>query len=170
MGFVIHIATFVNLGEVSQFCCQRRPEGLAFLLVLFFAASSVGAVLKTGRTDSHLLWERESLRACGSRVSSMNLRFSFSTSSAVPDGMGDRLGKDHGDVLNGGKLFFGVAQKALNIYLKYLWCSNFDVRPPHCPFDYDIISRLNPKAAFGAVHAPLLHCNRELCLRILNLR
>jgi hypothetical protein len=63
--------------------------------------------------------------------------------------MGDRLGKDYGNVLNGGKLFFGVAQKALNIYLKYLWCSNFDVRPPHCPFDYDIISRLKPKVGIG---------------------
>jgi hypothetical protein len=63
--------------------------------------------------------------------------------------MADRLERDHGDILNGGKLFFGVAQKALNVYLKYLRCANLDIHPPHCPFDYDIISKLNPRDGIG---------------------
>ena len=59
--------------------------------------------------------------------------------------MARRLEQQHSKVLNGGRLFFGIAAKALNVYLKYLRCANFDVRPPHCPFDYGIIDELNPK-------------------------
>lgn len=56
----------------------------------------------------------------------------------------DRLGKKHAAVLNDKRLFFGVAAKALNVYLKYLHCAGFDVRPPDCPFDYGIIDELDP--------------------------
>lgn len=47
-----------------------------------------------------------------------------------------------GNLLNGGKFCFGIAQKALNIYLKYLWCSDARVRPPHCPFDNIVLKGL----------------------------
>jgi len=36
----------------------------------------------------------------------------------------------------------GIAQKALNLYLKYLWCLNKIGTPPHCPFDFRIIAKL----------------------------
>ena len=39
--------------------------------------------------------------------------------------MAKRLEQQHSGVLNGGRLFFGVAAKALNVYLKYLHCANF---------------------------------------------
>jgi len=42
-------------------------------------------------------------------------------------------------LLKGGHLRFGVAQKALNLYLKYLWCMGKIPPPPHCPFDRGII-------------------------------
>jgi len=41
--------------------------------------------------------------------------------------------------LRDGRLRFGVAQKALNLYLKYAWCVGWIVRPPHCPFDRRLI-------------------------------
>jgi hypothetical protein len=42
--------------------------------------------------------------------------------------------------LQGGKLRLGVAAKALNLYLKYLWCEGkLKVPPPHCPFDHTVI-------------------------------
>jgi hypothetical protein len=47
-----------------------------------------------------------------------------------------------GVFLNGGTLFFGVAQKALNLYLKCLWCWDPNFIPPHCPFDDKIIKSL----------------------------
>lgn len=36
----------------------------------------------------------------------------------------------------------GVAQKVINLYLKYLWCLGVIREPPHCPLDRSIISHL----------------------------
>lgn len=35
----------------------------------------------------------------------------------------------------------GIAQKLLNLQLKYLWASGFVARPPHCPVDRIILSK-----------------------------
>jgi DNA-binding NarL/FixJ family response regulator len=49
-----------------------------------------------------------------------------------------------GDFLQGGCLRIGVAQKAFNLYLKYLWCAGeIHSPPPNCPFDSLIISKLS---------------------------
>jgi hypothetical protein len=37
---------------------------------------------------------------------------------------------------------FGVAQKLLNVYLKYQWCSGWISEPPHCPIDRTILAKL----------------------------
>jgi hypothetical protein len=41
----------------------------------------------------------------------------------------------HADILNNGKFNFGVSQKLLNLYLKYLWCLDRIPEPPHFPVD-----------------------------------
>lgn len=41
-----------------------------------------------------------------------------------------------------GRFRIGIAQKAFNLYLKYLWCTGFIPVPPHCPFDSIIIGLL----------------------------
>lgn len=46
-------------------------------------------------------------------------------------------------LLKGGKLNFGISQKLLNLYLKYLWCQNKLGEPPHFPVDRRIQERLN---------------------------
>lgn len=43
----------------------------------------------------------------------------------------------------------GIAQKALNLYLKWLWCLGKIPTPPHCPFDWGIIAKLRPTDAQG---------------------
>ncbi len=48
----------------------------------------------------------------------------------------------HTEVLNGGRFRVGNAQKALNLYLKYLWCLGRIGRPPHCPFDYYVLHEI----------------------------
>ncbi len=53
-----------------------------------------------------------------------------------------RVEKDCAEFLNGDHLPLGVAQKALNLYLKYLWCEDEIPTPPHCPFDSKIIAKL----------------------------
>jgi hypothetical protein len=37
---------------------------------------------------------------------------------------------------------FGIAQKLLNVYLKYQWCSGWIPEPPHCPIDRTILAKL----------------------------
>jgi hypothetical protein len=45
--------------------------------------------------------------------------------------------------LHNGRFRLGIAQKALNLYLKYLWCAGFIQAPPHCPFDSIVIRYLH---------------------------
>lgn len=53
--------------------------------------------------------------------------------------LAERMSREHEAVLNGGRFRIGPAQKALNLFLKYLWCSAEIPEPPHCPFDQRII-------------------------------
>lgn len=53
-----------------------------------------------------------------------------------------QLSAAHPEVLQGHRFRIGTAQKALNLYLKYLWCIGKIPEPPHCPFDFQIIARL----------------------------
>lgn len=53
-----------------------------------------------------------------------------------------RLSKECGPALAKGRLRLGIAQKALNLYLKYLWCLRKIPMPPHCPLDSRIIQHL----------------------------
>ncbi len=47
-----------------------------------------------------------------------------------------RYSANFSNILNGGKLNFGVSQKLLNLYLKYLWCLDLlKTPPPHFPVD-----------------------------------
>ncbi|HWG18887.1 MAG TPA: hypothetical protein VG225_00055 [Terracidiphilus sp.] len=52
------------------------------------------------------------------------------------------LTENCGSFLYEGIITFGVAQKALNTYLKYLWCDCLIPAPPHCPFDSRILGLL----------------------------
>ncbi len=47
----------------------------------------------------------------------------------------NKITKNYSSILGGGKLRIGIAQKLLNLYLKYLWCIGIIPTPPHCPFD-----------------------------------
>lgn len=47
--------------------------------------------------------------------------------------------KEFSNILNNGEFSFGVAQKMLNLYLKYYWClGNLSCTPPHFPIDRQI--------------------------------
>ena len=58
--------------------------------------------------------------------------------------LADSLTADHSDVLRAGRFRIGPAQKALNLFLKYLWCAGSIPPPPQCPFDALIIQMLPP--------------------------
>ena len=54
----------------------------------------------------------------------------------------DAVTSKFADYLVGRRFRIGIAQKALNLYLKYLWCAKKIPMPPHCPFDRLIVSKL----------------------------
>ena len=43
------------------------------------------------------------------------------------------------DILKKGKVEFGVAQKILNLFLKYCWSIGWIDKPPHCPIDSNVL-------------------------------
>lgn len=52
----------------------------------------------------------------------------------------------HKDILNNGRLNFGISQKLLNLHLKGVWCLGFiKYPPPHFPVDRIIQERLKIK-------------------------
>ncbi len=53
------------------------------------------------------------------------------------------ISEKHGAILKNGRFRIGVAQKALNLYLKYQWCKGEIAIPPHCPFDRGILFELS---------------------------
>lgn len=59
---------------------------------------------------------------------------------------GTELGKN---VLSTNGYKIGVAQKLLNLYLKYLWCMDKVPMPPHCPVDRRILATANSKAGIN---------------------
>ncbi|MFH1079442.1 MAG: hypothetical protein V1766_04130 [Pseudomonadota bacterium] len=57
--------------------------------------------------------------------------------------LSDNLTSKFSDCLRNGRFRIGIAQKALNLYLKYLWCAGLIPLPPHCPFDSIVIGHLS---------------------------
>lgn len=51
----------------------------------------------------------------------------------------------HESILKDKKLNFGISQKLLNLYLKYLWCLGKIETPPHFPVDRQIQVLLDDK-------------------------
>jgi hypothetical protein len=53
----------------------------------------------------------------------------------------DGLSAKFGGILEGGRFRYGTAQKALNLYLKFLWRLGLlgAANPPHCPVDSTVL-------------------------------
>jgi hypothetical protein len=58
------------------------------------------------------------------------------------DNLAKTLSKQQARALNGSRFRIGSAQKALNLYLKMLWCLERIPMPPHCPFDRIVLSHV----------------------------
>lgn len=58
---------------------------------------------------------------------------------------GSHLGAD----LLANRYSFGVAQKLLNLYLKYHWCFGWIAEPPHCPIDRTVLKIIKLENRFN---------------------
>ena len=63
----------------------------------------------------------------------------------------DELTTKFGSFLCDKRFRIGTAQKALNLYLKYMWCLDRVSIPPHCPFDGIIINMLSLPAKYAHI-------------------
>ena len=52
------------------------------------------------------------------------------------------LSAKHKKALNDKRFRIGSAQKALNLYLKFMWCLGRIRQPPHCPFDAIVLAEI----------------------------
>jgi hypothetical protein len=53
----------------------------------------------------------------------------------------EAVSQAHGPILREGRFRIGIAQKALNLYLKFLWCLDRSrPTPPHCPIDRIVLT------------------------------
>jgi len=50
------------------------------------------------------------------------------------------LSARYGSILKGGRFRYGTAQKAFNLYLKFLWRLRQTSTPPHCPVDGQVLA------------------------------
>lgn len=54
------------------------------------------------------------------------------------------LSAEFSHVLQGGRMKIGVAQKAINLFLKYLWLLDDQcTEPPHCPIDRVVLNAVD---------------------------
>jgi hypothetical protein len=61
----------------------------------------------------------------------------------------NELSSRFGSILNHNRLKIGTAQKALNLYLKFLWClGKLQSQPPHCPMDSIVLKKANVYGAW----------------------
>lgn len=57
--------------------------------------------------------------------------------------LSDVLSAKHGAMLTDGRFKIGTSQKALNLYLKFLWClDRLPDEPVHCPVDRIILTKV----------------------------
>lgn len=125
--------------------------------------TTVGPVFKEAKTETEKEQKKEFKKALREELRSLARQYEgkdMDTDTHIQNilGLAERLGKRHSGILHEDKLVFGIAAKALDVYLKYLHCANFDVRPPHCPFDYGIVDELNPK---GDVERRWTFCDKQ---------
>jgi len=66
----------------------------------------------------------------------------------------DSLSRTFGEILVEGELRYGTSQKALNLYLKYLWRLGKVTTPPHCPVDGIVLGA-------ASIQGSWTRCNSE---------
>ena len=57
----------------------------------------------------------------------------------------EQLSQSHPSALANARLRIGTAQKAVNLYLKFLWSINVIPEPPHCPVDRIVLTALGDR-------------------------
>lgn len=100
-------------------------------------------VYREGASDESKQTFRTELRDQLSRLAERYVH-SMSEAEHVQNivGLADHISASSPNALEGGRFKIGAAQKALNLYLKYMWCLGRIPTPPHCPFDSIVLAAI----------------------------
>ena len=123
---------------------QQREFINGQLFAMTLAATAQRSNLYTEKlTDAQRKPFQDSLRADLEKIS-REYEITVSDDQHVKNiqDLSDKLSMKHAALLQSGKMKFGHAQKALNLYLKYLWCLGDNLTPPHCPIDSIVLRRI----------------------------
>jgi hypothetical protein len=137
---------------------QRADDGRASFLRNEFAIASISAAFqhnKIYRSSTTSQQREEFRRELRRKLRALARRYAMPVTDTQHEARIARLS----NVLSGRpclqfrRFRIGAAQKALNRYLKYLWCLGEIPEPPHCPFDAGIIKalRLRPTIKWTAL-------------------
>ncbi len=129
-----------------------NPEQREFLIAEFLTAA-VSATVQRGnplvyRPGVGDRGRREFRRALRKQLSELAQQYNHPIDQATHirniETLAADLNRNFGEILDGDGHGFliGRAQKALNLFLKYLWCLGEIACPPHCPFDSNVINHL----------------------------
>ncbi len=136
----------VRLLAMSEAERRKFLHDELFSLTLM-ATAQRGKVYAEGTTEAQrrpfqkrLRQSLEDVAKCYAQVVSEDAHYSNISTLA------NALSRSHATVLKDRRFRIGSAQKALNLFLKYLWCIGEIPTPPHCPFDFQIIQKL-PRSA-----------------------
>ncbi|MFC1503455.1 hypothetical protein ACFL53_03775 [Pseudomonadota bacterium] len=67
----------------------------------------------------------------------------------------NEISTNYAHVLSNEKLRFGIAQKAVNLYLKFLWTLGYlDTQPIHCPLDRIVLKRIGSSVKWTELDCP----------------
>ena len=129
-----------------------NPNQLVFLEQQFISMSIMATALRgnlyrkdANKSEKEKDYEREKFRCdLGFELKRLTEQYRRGISESAHITNISRLADDmsvkHAKALNKGRFRVGSAQKALNLYLKYMWCMGEISTPPHCPFDAIILS------------------------------
>ena len=137
MGFVTRERRPILNGEKWGFLHEE------ILSAVVTAAFMHGRIYEKSCPDSDRLRVREGLK-----VLLLELGVTYGTKIEDVDhgknieSLADAMTASYCECLRDGRFRIGIAQKALNLYLKYLWCHGKIPTPPHCPFDSNIVGLL----------------------------
>ncbi|WP_162803491.1 hypothetical protein [Pseudomonas kribbensis] len=111
--------------------------GLLSLKAALSTRSETWPVYASSTTHSQRVKVKSSFRRVLKDISATysSKRISEAEHVEYIDKLALEFSKEHKDALHEGRLRFGVAQKLVNIHLKYLWTAGFCEEPPHCPLD-----------------------------------
>lgn len=126
---------------------EKEKFILSEIMTLTLAATlQRNKVYKKGTNDKKRLDFRNSLKEKLITLSDKYKRGKVSCTAHMENisRLSHQISEDYKDILDGGRFKIGAAQKALNMYLKYLWCLNMippKPEPPHCPIDAIILKK-----------------------------